>query len=82
MVSRGQVPGSAALVLVEGAALLRPDAQVFEAMLDGWEAQQVSRSLGAAAINSSLGVVRRFQAHSGEFPWSWTPAHFEEWTMD
>jgi integrase/recombinase XerC len=82
MVARGQVPGSAALVLVDGAALLRPEVQVFEAMLDGWRAQKVSRSLNSASINGAMGVVRRFQDHSGEFPWSWTPAHFEEWTMD
>jgi site-specific recombinase XerD len=76
------VAGAAHLVVVSGAALLRPDAQVFEAMLEGWGRQQASRQLSAATIRGTHSVVRRFQAHNGEYPWSWTPAHLEEWTSD
>jgi site-specific recombinase XerD len=76
------VPGAASLTLVAGAALLRPDAQVFEAMLEGWRRQQLSRNLASTTIESSLQLVRRFQAHSGDHPWQWTPAHLEEWTAD
>ena len=75
-------PGSASLVVVAGAVLLRPDLQVFEAMLEGWSAQQVARRHRAATIQSSVGLVRRFQTHNGEFPWSWTPAHLDEWIAD
>ena len=47
-------------------------------MLEGWSAQR-SRRHRAATIESSVGLVRRFQAHNGEFPWAWTPAHLEDW---
>lgn len=77
-----RLPGSAALVLVSDASLLHPELQVFDAMLDGWAAQKASRNLAVEGIGHSLSVVRRFQEHSGEFPWLWTPAHFEEWTTD
>ena len=76
------VAGSASLVLVSGAKLLRPDLQVFEAMLDGWSHQRASRILSTATITAGVGLVRRFQVHSGEFPWRWTPAHLEDWSTD
>ena len=74
--------GAAHLVLVTGAALLRPDVQTFEAMLEGWRRQRVSRQLSSATIETSTALIRRFQAHAGEFPWRWTPAHLEDWTTD
>ncbi len=36
----GQAAGAAGLHLVEGLPLLRPEEQVFSAMLDGWRNQQ------------------------------------------
>lgn len=76
------MPGASSLTLVSGVSLLRPDAQVFEAMLEGWQRQQASRNLSSRTIEVSQAVVRRFQTHSGEFPWRWSPAHLEEWTSD
>lgn len=35
----GLAPGSARLHLVDGLLMLRPDEQVFEAMLQGWRNQ-------------------------------------------
>jgi len=58
------------------------DGQVFEAMLDGWRAQQLSRNLAFATIDAGARVVRRFQEHSGGFPWQWSPAQFESWTAE
>lgn len=79
----GEVPGAAGPRLVPaGAALLRPDAQVFEAMLEGWRRQQMSRNLARSTIGPSVSLVRRFQGHAGDYPWRWTPAHLEEWTAD
>jgi site-specific recombinase XerD len=75
-------PGAAQLALVAGVSLLRPDAQVFEAILDGWGRQQASRNLATTTIVEAAKVVRRFQLHAGEFPWRWTPAHLEDWTAD
>ena len=62
--------------------MLRPDVQMFDAMLEGWTRQQASRRLAASTIDATSTVVRRFQEHSATFPWEWTPAHLEEWTMD
>lgn len=79
---RGELAGAAHLVVVSGASLLRPDVQLFEAMLEGWARQQASRQLSSATIESSAMLVRRFQAHTASFPWAWTPLHLEEWTED
>jgi integrase/recombinase XerC len=76
------VAGAAHLVVVSGAPLLRPDVQVFEAMLDGWTNQQMARNLATETIRARVELVRRFQAHTGEFPWRWAPAHVEEWSTD
>jgi integrase/recombinase XerC len=76
------VAGAAHLVVVSGAPLLRPDAQVFEAMLEGWTNQQMARNLGVATIRARAELVRRFADHAGEFPWQWAPAHLEEWSTD
>jgi hypothetical protein len=62
--------------------LLRPDAQVFDAMLEGWRQQQLSRNLAFGTVDARLELLRRFQDHSGEFPWQWTPQHLEEWSTD
>ena len=72
--------GSAALHLVAGAALLRPDEQLFEAMLAGWAAQQTSRYLNPLTIEQRAQQVRRFQRWTNEYPWQWGPVDIEEWT--
>jgi site-specific recombinase XerD len=82
MIKKQDVAGSVGLVVVAGVPLLRPDDQVFEAMLDGWRQQQLSRNLAFATVDARQEVVRRFQAHSGDYPWVWTPQHLEEWSTD
>ena len=77
-----EVAGAAHLVVVSGATMLRPDAQLFDAMLQGWSCQQTARRLSPATISSTVGLVRRFQTHTGVFPWEWTPAHLDEWATD
>ena len=52
--------GSAAMQLVEGVALLRPEEQVFEAMLTGWRQQQLSRNLAVNTIANRDRRVRGF----------------------
>lgn len=68
MAGNGGIAGAASLVLVSGAELLRPDLQMFNAMLEGWRRQQLSRNLAVATIEAGASLVSRFQAHSGEFP--------------
>lgn len=77
----GDLAGSARLVLVEGAALLRPESAVFEAILAGWRQQQESRLLAAPTVDSRDKTLRRFQAFTDEYPWRWGPADIEEWSV-
>lgn len=74
--------GAASVSLVGGVALLRPDEQVFGAMLDGWRRQQLSRNLSFGTIGQREQLVRRFQAYTNDWPWAWSPVHLEEWMED
>ncbi len=75
------VPGSASLMLVPGVAHLNETVAVFEAMLGGWSRQQQSRMLGGATIESRLQLLRRFAGFAESFPWSWTAADVEDFTV-
>lgn len=77
----GGVPGSARLVLAAGATPLHPQPQTFEAMVEGWVAQQAARGLAASTITDRVRLVRRFAAFTNDWPWVWEPADVEEWTM-
>jgi len=68
--------------LVGAVALLHPEAQVVEEMLQGWRNQQLSRNLQFATIEQRARYVRRFIVHVNEFPWRWTPSHVEEYFGD
>ena len=76
-----KIPGSAALVLVDGVAHLDEPAAVFEGMVTGWGRQQKSRMLGQATIEPRLALLRRFTEFAESYPWSWTPADVEEFTI-
>jgi integrase len=78
----GLAPGAAELHLVGGLALLRPEEQVFTAMLDGWRNQQLARNLAFSTINGREKVVRAFAAHGDAFPWHWTAQMVDEWLAD
>jgi integrase/recombinase XerC len=60
---------------------LRPEDAMFEAMLRGWKAQQVSRGLREDTIAPRERLVRRFLEFTNEYPWSWGPSHVDEWTQ-
>lgn len=75
--------GAVDLHLVSGVALLREDAAVFEAMLDGWSAQQLGgRNLQEYTVSQRTQAVRRFQAHVNTYPWEWSAGGFDEWMTD
>lgn len=74
--------GSARLVLLDGIALLRPDEQVFEAMLEGWRNQGLARNLARSTVQARERQARAFQAHAAAFPWEWTALHAGEWLVD
>jgi integrase/recombinase XerC len=78
-----QAPGSApALYVVGGSPLLRPEEQVFEAMLDGWRNQQLARGLSVAVIEERIRLVRRFQQFTNEWPWRWAPGDADDFAAD
>jgi|HubBroStandDraft_3_1064219.scaffolds.fasta_scaffold103470_1 integrase/recombinase XerC len=79
---RRELAGSARLVMVQGATLLRPEQAVFEAMLAGWRSQQRSRLLAELTVTWRERIVRRFTAFTGELPWRWAPGDVEEWTSE
>ncbi|MGH9023957.1 MAG: tyrosine-type recombinase/integrase, partial [Acidimicrobiia bacterium] len=74
--------GSAALVLAEGVRPLRPEAALFEAMLEGWGRQHAARRLSAGVLRMRVGVVRRFQAFAGKWPWEWSAAEVDAWVAE
>jgi len=79
---REELAGSARLVLVQGAALIRPEQAVFDAMLAGWQAQQRSRLLAELTVRWRERIVRRFAAFTGEMPWRWAACDVEAWTSE
>ena len=76
------LPGSSLTLLPPGVSLLHPETRVFEAMLEGWRNQMLARNLAVGTVEARLSQVRAFLAHTGEFPWAWTPALADEWFAD
>ena len=71
--------GAAHLSLVDGAVDLDAESAVFEAMLDGWRAQQLARSLSFATIDAGARVGAPLRRIGRSPPWHWTPAMFDVW---
>jgi hypothetical protein len=74
-------PGAARLALVGGVVHLDEPAAVFDAMLTDWERQQRSRGLVEATVVPRIALVRRFQDFAETYPWEWTPADVEDFTV-
>ncbi|MEU9245191.1 hypothetical protein [Streptomyces sp. NPDC048385] len=62
--------------------MLRPDEQVFEAMIKGWRNQQLTRNLSPGYVGDQERTVRAFTRHADAMPWQWTPQHVDEWSAD
>ena len=84
VVSRGltAAPGAVRLHLADGVPLLRPDEQVFRAMLEGWRNQQLARNLAASTVEGRENTVRAFADYVSAYPWAWSPAMVDEWLGD
>ena len=80
--SGGRPAGAAELHLADGLALLRPEEQVFAAMLDGWRAQQLARNLAFSTVHGRVKAVEAFARHADGFPWQWGPGAVDEWCAD
>lgn len=59
----GSVPGAAGLHLVDGVPLLRPEEQVFAAMLNGFANQQLARNLARTTVEGRETTVKAFAAY-------------------
>jgi len=68
----GDCAGAARLRLAEGVRLLRPEEQVFTAMLDGWRNQQPARNLARSTVEGRKNTVRAFAACVSAYQWLWT----------
>lgn len=75
----GFVPG---FLRDDAVGLFRADERVFEAMLDRWSAQMLARGLQVDTIKTRCRVVRRFQAYSGRFPWTWQPVDIDDYMAE
>lgn len=62
--------GAAGQQIARDVALFNPAEQVFQAMLDGWRNQQLSRNLAFTTIAKREKVIQRFRSFTGEDPWS------------
>lgn len=82
MVGNGFERGAVGLHLLGNLPLLRPEEQVFTAMLDGWRNQQLARNLAFSTIEGRENAVRSFIHHADAFPWTWTPQMVDEWMGD
>ena len=78
----GPATGVARLHLANGVALLRPEEQVFTAMLAGFANQQLARNLARTTVEGRENTVRAFAAYVNAYPWHWTPAMVDEWLGD
>jgi integrase/recombinase XerC len=82
MVGNSLAAGAVGPHLIDGLPLLRPDEQVFTAMLDGWRNQQLARNLAFSTLESRERAVRAFARHADAFPWLWSPQMVDEWLGD
>lgn len=73
---------SALSLITSGVGLVRPEEQVLDAMLDGWERQMLARNLSVVTVRNRRAQVRAFVEHSNEYPWTWMPRHADEWFAD
>lgn len=75
---RFDVPGAAHLVLDPTVSLLHPAEQIFDAMLIGWERNQISRNVSERSIIGNRRLLIRLAQFTNEYPWKWVPADADE----
>jgi hypothetical protein len=79
-VGRGVPHGASSLYLASGVSFLNEEEAVSRAMVEGWSMQQLGgRNLRESSVDGVVRVVTRFQEFTGEWPWQWTAAGFDEW---
>ncbi len=66
----------------EGVRPLRLESALFDAVLAGWRSQQAARHLAESTKRDRETLVRRFQVHTGRWPWEWRALDVDEWLED
>ena len=67
-------------MLSQSVVHLDPEPALFDAMLEGWRAQMMSRCLKPSTIAPGVTLVRRFAQYTNEYPWQWTPSDLDEFS--
>jgi hypothetical protein len=80
--SPADVDSVLARVFGAGVRPLHIEEAVFEAMVDGWRAQQTARYLKPKTIQHNERGVRAFVEHIGRFPWEWRASDLDEYFED
>ena len=80
--SPAEVETALARVFGPGVRPLRMEEAVFEAMLNGWRAQQTARYLKPKTIQHNERGVRAFVGHVGGFLWEWRASDVDEYFED
>lgn len=75
---RFDAPGAAHLAINPGVTLLHPSEQVFEAMLLGWERNQISRNVAERSIIGNRRLITRLARFTNDYPWNWLPADADD----
>jgi len=60
--------GAVRLHLADGVPLLRPEDQVFTAMLEGWRNQQLARNLARSTVEGRESTVKAFAGYVSAYP--------------
>lgn len=62
--------------------VLNAEETVWQAMLDGWRAQQLARNLSRTTIVQREYVANRFRRFADAYPWAWTAGVVDEFFME
>ncbi len=82
MYSADDVDGALARVFGAGVRPLRFEEALFDAMIEGWRAQQLARYLKDKTIRANVQAARAFCSHAECWPWQWRPLHADEYFAD
>jgi len=78
----GDAPAVLARVFGAGVRPLRVEQAIFDAMLEGWRRQQLSRGSKLRTIDANVAIVCRVRDHVDAWPWEWRAEDVEQFVAD
>ncbi len=78
----GDVDAALGRVFGAGVRPLRFEEALFDAMIEGWRAQQAARYLKPKTVRANVQAARAFCVHAEGWPWEWRPLHADEYFAD